>query len=127
MTAHTEDNWNAGDTYEEFMGRWSRPLAETFIDWLDAPHDGHWLDVDATWEIALRDFGFPVTDEWDGDSSMLLTVNPDEHHAVEGDPGKAKEEMLSHLTPRQRTLRKQFLEGLSKWVSDLEGEMNRDV
>ncbi len=27
------------------MGRWSRPLAATFITWLNAPSDGHWLDV----------------------------------------------------------------------------------
>jgi len=27
------------------MGRWSRPLAERFVRWLDAPEGGHWLDV----------------------------------------------------------------------------------
>ena len=27
------------------MGRWSRPLAERFVRWLDAPSGGHWLDV----------------------------------------------------------------------------------
>jgi len=27
------------------MGRWSRPLAEEFIRWMDVPPDGHWLDV----------------------------------------------------------------------------------
>jgi hypothetical protein len=95
-------------------------------DYLQIQVNGEWLDVDATWEIALREFGFPVTDEWDGDSSMLLTVNPDEHHVVEGDPGKLKEEMLSRLTPRQRALRKQFLEALGRWVNDLESEMGRD-
>ena len=39
------DGWNAGQTYEDFMGRWSRPLAERFVRWLDAPPGGHWLDV----------------------------------------------------------------------------------
>ncbi len=27
------------------MGRWSRPLAESFVRWLDAPEAQHWLDV----------------------------------------------------------------------------------
>lgn len=27
------------------MGRWSRPLAEGFVRWLDAPEGRHWLDV----------------------------------------------------------------------------------
>jgi len=45
MTIHVGDGWNAGNTYEGFMGRWSRPLAREFIGWLNAPPDGHWLDV----------------------------------------------------------------------------------
>jgi hypothetical protein len=94
-------------------------------DYLQVSVDGEWIDVDATWELGLRDFGFPVTDEWDGKSSMLLTVNPDEQTAVQGNPAKAKEEMLSKLTPRQRALRKQFLEALAKWVDELSAEVAR--
>jgi ubiquinone/menaquinone biosynthesis C-methylase UbiE len=39
------DSWNAGLTYEEFMGRWSRPLAREFVSWLEAPSQSNWLDV----------------------------------------------------------------------------------
>lgn len=39
------DNWNAGDAYESYMGRWSRPLARRFISWLAPPRGAHWLDV----------------------------------------------------------------------------------
>lgn len=94
-------------------------------DFLQVSVDGQWIEVDATWECGLREFGFPVTDEWDGRSSMLLTVSPDEQSAVQGDPAKAKEEMLSKLTPRQRALRKQFLEALAKWVDELSAEIAR--
>ncbi len=96
-------------------------------DYLQASIDGRWIDIDATWEIGLRDFGFPVTDDWDGRSSMLLTVIPDEHTQVRGDPEKVKEEMLSKLTPRQRMLRKQFLEALSRWVRELSAELAREA
>ena len=44
MTA-ADDNWTAGDAYESYMGRWSRPLARTFVSWLGAPPEAHWLDV----------------------------------------------------------------------------------
>ena len=74
----------------------------------------------------LKDFGFPVNENWDGKSSMLLTVIPDEHVKVEGDPAKAKEELLAKLTPRQRALRKQFLEALGKVVDELAAEMPRE-
>lgn len=40
-----DDSWTLGSTYEEFMGRWSRPLAAEFIRWLAAEPGGHWLDV----------------------------------------------------------------------------------
>lgn len=45
MTSAPSDGWNAGATYEEFMGRWSRPVAEELVRWLDAEPGGHWLDV----------------------------------------------------------------------------------
>src|SRR5262245_13475956 len=39
------DQWAAGSTYEDFMGRWSRRLAPRFVSWLRIPRDVHWLDV----------------------------------------------------------------------------------
>lgn len=41
----TDDNWAAGDAYESYMGRWSRPLAGTFVSWLRPPPEVHWLEV----------------------------------------------------------------------------------
>jgi hypothetical protein len=95
-------------------------------DYLQVYLDDQWIDIDATWEEGLRDFGFPVED-WDGKSSMLLTVIPDEHVKVEGDPAKAKEDQLAKLTPRQRLLRKQFLEALGRLVEEMAAEMPRDA
>ena len=39
------DNWQRGDSYERFMGRWSRRLAPRFLAWLGAPAGRRWLDV----------------------------------------------------------------------------------
>lgn len=39
------DNWNSGDPYEYFMGRWSKQLAPLFLDWLNAQPDESWLDL----------------------------------------------------------------------------------
>lgn len=39
------DAWQAGDRYESFMGRWSRQIAPTFLDWLGAPDGSDWLDI----------------------------------------------------------------------------------
>jgi SAM-dependent methyltransferase len=39
------DAWQAGDSYEAYMGRWSRRVAPLFLDWLGAPADGAWLEL----------------------------------------------------------------------------------
>lgn len=95
-------------------------------DYLQIEVDGRWLEVDATWQADLRAFGFPVNEDWDGKTPMSLSVVPDELTLVESDPEKQKEAMLAKLTPRQRTLRKQFLDALNGWVQDLTAELQRD-
>jgi SAM-dependent methyltransferase len=39
------DNWNQGDPYEQYVGRWSRRVAPEFLAWLDIPAGRRWLDV----------------------------------------------------------------------------------
>jgi len=39
------DAWQAGDSYEAYMGRWSRRVAPLFLDWLGAPAGGAWLEL----------------------------------------------------------------------------------
>ena len=31
------DAWQAGDSYDSYMGRWSRQIAPLFLDWIDVP------------------------------------------------------------------------------------------
>ncbi len=44
MGART-DSWAAGGAYEAYMGRWSRPVARSFVEWLRPMPSAHWLDV----------------------------------------------------------------------------------
>jgi ubiquinone/menaquinone biosynthesis C-methylase UbiE len=39
------DAWSSGGAYESYMGRWSRPVAQEFLAWLEVPAEGRWLDV----------------------------------------------------------------------------------
>jgi SAM-dependent methyltransferase len=39
------DVWTAGDSYEPFVGRWSRRVAREFIEWLALAPNARWLDV----------------------------------------------------------------------------------
>lgn len=38
------DAWLAGDAYEAYMGRWSRPLSRAFADLLRTQRLAHWLE-----------------------------------------------------------------------------------
>jgi ubiquinone/menaquinone biosynthesis C-methylase UbiE len=37
--------WGNADAYEAYIGRWSRPVAETALAWLGLPPGLTWLDV----------------------------------------------------------------------------------
>lgn len=39
------DNWQLGNPYERYVGRWSRRVAPAFLSWLDAAPGKRWLDV----------------------------------------------------------------------------------
>ena len=45
MTSGLVDIWASGDAYERYMGRWSRPVAARFVEWLARRHGTSWLDV----------------------------------------------------------------------------------
>lgn len=40
-----KDLWESGDPYEYFMGRWSRLVSESFVEWLPVSPDRKWLDI----------------------------------------------------------------------------------
>src|SRR5512138_3305150 len=39
------DVWASGNSYEPFVGRWSRLVAQQFLRWLAVPEGKRWLDV----------------------------------------------------------------------------------
>jgi SAM-dependent methyltransferase len=44
-TTSRHDAWSAGESYERYMGRWSRLVAARYLDWLGAPSGADWLDL----------------------------------------------------------------------------------
>jgi SAM-dependent methyltransferase len=40
-----EDTWSSGAAYDGYIGRWSRPVAEVFVPWLEPRTGAAWIDV----------------------------------------------------------------------------------
>ncbi|HEV8401473.1 MAG TPA: methyltransferase domain-containing protein [Candidatus Limnocylindrales bacterium] len=40
-----DDRWADGDAYEAYIGRWSRAIADRFVDWLSIGPGARWVDV----------------------------------------------------------------------------------
>lgn len=43
--ASRHDDWASGDSYDAYIGRWSRRIAPLFLDWVGAGPGLRWLDV----------------------------------------------------------------------------------
>ena len=40
-----QDTWSSGAAYDGYIGRWSRPVAERFVPWLEPQPAATWIDV----------------------------------------------------------------------------------
>lgn len=45
MSDNKPNLWGTTDTYERYMGRWSRKVAPLFLNWLNAPKEQSWIDI----------------------------------------------------------------------------------
>ncbi|HEX4999288.1 MAG TPA: class I SAM-dependent methyltransferase [Terriglobia bacterium] len=45
MIRSADDAWMAGDAYEAYMGRWSRMVARTFVEWLNPKPFADWIEI----------------------------------------------------------------------------------
>lgn len=81
--------------------------------------DGKWVLLDATWDIALGNAGFPVNRTWDGKSDTMLAVIPlnEEHSSKNIDEIYAvlKKKFLSYSDIEKRVLG-EFTGAFNRWL-----------
>ena len=65
-----EDTWSSGAAYDGYIGRWSRPVADRFVTWLEPRADASWIDVGCGSGALTR------TILWSAHPSRVLGVDP---------------------------------------------------
>ena len=78
-----------------------------------------WRKLDATWHDALIPYGFPVNQDWKGDSDTILAATPIREYPAVEDLVAWKEQLLTQLTSGQRELRAKFFTRLTEWMMAL--------
>lgn len=86
------DRWHDASSYEAFIGRWSRRVAERFVAWLDVPRGARWVDVGCgTGELSR---------------TILVLANPESVTGVDPSP-----DFLAAARRNTRDDRATFVEG----------------
>ena len=79
---------------------------------------GQWIDVDVTWDPALKPYGFRTfPEDWDG-VTPFVGLDPLLERWDDA-PLTKKQEWLRTLTPETQERRERFLRGFCAWVKTL--------
>ena len=82
--------------------------------------DAGWMNVDGTWPSAAEALGMPVNRTFVEGRDMTIACNPLDSFVVPScdDPQAFKERLIAEFCGSSSTIRDEFIEGMSRWLSD---------
>ena len=82
--------------------------------------DAGWMNVDGTWPSAAEPLGMPVNRTFVEGRDMEIACDPVESFIVPAgdDPQAFKEQLIAEFCGSSSTIRDEFIEGMSRWLSD---------
>ena len=82
--------------------------------------DAGWMNVDGTWPSAAELLGMPVNRTFVEGRDMGIACDPVESFIVPAgdDPQAFKEQLIAEFCGSSSTIRDEFIEGMSRWLSD---------
>jgi hypothetical protein len=78
--------------------------------------EGYWSVVDITWDLPLKNLGFPVNENWNGEKDCKISVAQGGEIMKIENPMLKKQELLSKFSILEQKNRKQFLLLLTNWL-----------
>ncbi len=82
--------------------------------------DVGWMNVDATWPSSAGPLGMPVNGTFTKGKDMAIACDPVDSFVVPAgdDPQAFKEQLIAEFCGSSSTIRDEFIEGMSRWLSD---------
>ena len=82
--------------------------------------DAGWMNVDGTWPSAAEPLGMPVNRTFAEGRDMGIACDPVESFIVPAgdDPQAFKEQLIAEFCGSSSTIRDEFIEGMSRWLSE---------
>ncbi len=82
--------------------------------------DARWMNVDGTWPSAAERLGMPVNRTFVEGHDMTIACDPLDSFIVPSgdDPQAFKEQLIAEFCGSSSTIRDEFIEGMSRWLSD---------
>ena len=79
-----------------------------------------WMNVDGTWPAASEPLGMPVNRTFVEGCDMTIACDPVDSFIVPSgdDPQAFKEQLIAEFCGSSSTIRDEFIEGMSRWLSD---------
>lgn len=90
-----------------------------FHHFVKLKNGNRWLDLDATWDGLLSQFGFPVNFGWKGDTDTVVAVKPVKFYSETEDLISLKLRLISDLAPQDQEIRAEFMKLLTDWLIEI--------
>ena len=90
-----------------------------FHHFVKLKRSGRWLNIDATWDCHLHNFGFPVNFGWKGYNDTTVAVRPIRFYPETDDLIELKIRLLNELPQHDKAIRAKFLSMLTEWLKEI--------
>jgi hypothetical protein len=90
-----------------------------FHHFVNLKRGGRWLNIDATWDCHLHDFGFPVNFGWQGYTDTTVAVKPIRFYPETDDLVGLKIKLIDELPQHDKEIRAEFLSLLTEWLKEI--------
>ena len=89
-----------------------------YHNYLRISYNDKLVDVDVTFDLPLKKFGFPVNVDWDGTTNCIIAFRPIEIYEV-SDLIHEKMNKLNRLPKETQEIRIKFIDEITKWMKQV--------